>query len=135
MRINFVTLISYKDIFRQFSLILLLLNLKFCTFMKTWLKEKNCKSLSMLISNLIIGFNKYGVYSLFPGGPSLGSAIYSHSSTIAGRFTSGSLQPQTGGPFHTAHKSKYTTSHCSLLRNTLRANKYRQNLFVNNKYS
>lgn len=68
-----------------------------------------------IIINLIVGFNKYGVYSLFPGGPSLGSAIYSHSSTIAGRFTSGSIQPQTGGPFHTAHKSKYLRSFIILI--------------------
>ncbi|KAJ8923133.1 hypothetical protein NQ315_001686 [Exocentrus adspersus] len=49
------------------------------------------------------GLSKYGVYSLFPGGPSFGSALYSHASTI-GRFASGQLQQSSGNTFHAAHK-------------------------------
>nr|CAH7723316.1 unnamed protein product [Callosobruchus chinensis] len=44
---------------------------------------------------------KYGVYSLFPGGPSFGSALYSHASI--GRF-SGQFQQSAGNTFHTAQK-------------------------------
>ncbi|KAG5899192.1 hypothetical protein JTB14_026945 [Gonioctena quinquepunctata] len=49
------------------------------------------------------GLGKYGVYSLFPGGPTFGSALYSHASTI-GRFASGQFQQSSGNTFHTAHK-------------------------------
>lgn len=60
-------------------------------------------------SNLVFfpGLGKYGVYSLFPGGPSFGSALYSHASTI-GRFASGQLQQTSGNTFHAAHKGKGT---------------------------
>ncbi|CAH1986034.1 unnamed protein product [Acanthoscelides obtectus] len=44
---------------------------------------------------------KYGVYSLFPGGPSFGSALYSHASI--GRF-SGQFQQSAGNTFHAAQK-------------------------------
>ncbi|KAB0793104.1 hypothetical protein PPYR_12724 [Photinus pyralis] len=53
------------------------------------------------------GFGRYGVYSLFPGGPNLGGAIYSHASTI-GRFSSG--VPPTGAPFHATHKESLFSS-------------------------
>lgn len=43
------------------------------------------------------------MYSLFPGGPTFGSALYSHASI--GRFASG-IQPSSGSPFHTTHKGK-----------------------------
>ncbi|KAF7275227.1 hypothetical protein GWI33_012064 [Rhynchophorus ferrugineus] len=49
------------------------------------------------------GLSKYGVYSLFPGGPTFGSALYSHASTI-GRFASGHIQQSSGNTFHAAHK-------------------------------
>ncbi|XP_060522876.1 protein winged eye isoform X2 [Cylas formicarius] len=49
------------------------------------------------------GLSKYGVYSLFPGGPTFGSALYSHASTI-GRFASGHIQQSSGNAFHAAHK-------------------------------
>ncbi|XP_018573680.1 protein winged eye isoform X2 [Anoplophora glabripennis] len=58
------------------------------------------------------GLGKYGVYSLFPGGPSFGSALYSHASTL-GRFASGQLQQSSGNTFHAAHKvsdSLFSTS-------------------------
>ncbi|XP_074035935.1 BAH domain and coiled-coil containing protein winged eye isoform X2 [Leptinotarsa decemlineata] len=58
------------------------------------------------------GLGKYGVYSLFPGGPTFGSALYSHASTI-GRFASGQFQQSSGNTFHTAHKvsdSLFSTS-------------------------
>jgi hypothetical protein len=45
------------------------------------------------------GFNKCGVYSLFPGGPTFGSALYSHARTI-GQFTSGHIQQSSGSPFY-----------------------------------
>lgn len=51
------------------------------------------------------GLSKYGVYSLFPGGPTFGSALYSHASTI-GRFASGHIQQSSGNAFHAAHKGK-----------------------------
>ncbi|KAK4873616.1 hypothetical protein RN001_012976 [Aquatica leii] len=54
------------------------------------------------------GFGRYGVYSLFPGGPSLGGAIYSHASTI-GRFSSG-IPPTGGAPFHATHKESLFSS-------------------------
>ncbi|XP_044253673.1 protein winged eye isoform X2 [Tribolium madens] len=44
-------------------------------------------------------FNKCGVYSLFPGGPSFGSALYSHARTI-GQFTSGHIQQSSGNSFY-----------------------------------
>ncbi|KYB26014.1 protein winged eye isoform X2 [Tribolium castaneum] len=44
-------------------------------------------------------FNKCGVYSLFPGGPTFGSALYSHARTI-GQFTSGHIQQSSGNPFY-----------------------------------
>ncbi|CAG9860481.1 unnamed protein product [Phyllotreta striolata] len=52
------------------------------------------------------GFNKYGVYSLFPGGPTFGSTLYSHSSTSSttGRFASGQYQHPTDNIFHTSYK-------------------------------
>ncbi|CAH1110628.1 unnamed protein product [Psylliodes chrysocephalus] len=53
------------------------------------------------------GFNKYGVYSLFPGGPSFGSTLYSHSSTSSttGRFAAaGQYQPPSENIFHTSYK-------------------------------
>ncbi|KAK5641574.1 hypothetical protein RI129_010121 [Pyrocoelia pectoralis] len=53
------------------------------------------------------GFGRYGVYSLFPGGPNLGGAIYSHASTI-GRFSSSI--PPTGTPFHATHKESLFSS-------------------------
>lgn len=56
------------------------------------------------IFNFFSGLSKYGVYSLFPGGPTFGSAFYSHASTI-GRFASG-IQPSSGNSFHTAHKGE-----------------------------
>ncbi|XP_050299143.1 protein winged eye isoform X2 [Anthonomus grandis grandis] len=51
------------------------------------------------------GISKYGVYSLFPGGPTFGSALYSHASTI-GRFASGHIQQSSSGNafHHAAHK-------------------------------
>ncbi|KAL3274606.1 hypothetical protein HHI36_015987 [Cryptolaemus montrouzieri] len=49
------------------------------------------------------GFSKYGVYSLFPGGPTFGSALYSHANAF-GRFTSGQFQPTPGNIFHGSHK-------------------------------
>ncbi|KAK9883444.1 hypothetical protein WA026_001621 [Henosepilachna vigintioctopunctata] len=51
------------------------------------------------------GFGKYGVYSLFPGGPTFGSALYSHANTF-GRFTSGQFQPTSGNIFHGSHKGE-----------------------------
>lgn len=57
------------------------------------------------------GFGKYGVYSLFPGGPTFGSALYSHANTF-GRFTStGHLQPAAAGSiFHGSHKDSLFSS-------------------------
>ncbi|CAG9812501.1 unnamed protein product [Phaedon cochleariae] len=49
------------------------------------------------------GSNKYGVYSLFPGGPSFGSTLYSHTSTI-GRFASNHLQQSAANNSHVAQK-------------------------------
>ncbi|XP_045477798.1 protein winged eye isoform X2 [Harmonia axyridis] len=49
------------------------------------------------------GFSKYGVYSLFPGGPTFGSALYSHANAFS-RFTSGQFQPTPGNIFHGSHK-------------------------------
>ncbi|XP_044760719.1 protein winged eye isoform X2 [Coccinella septempunctata] len=49
------------------------------------------------------GFSKYGVYSLFPGGPTFGSALYSHVNAFS-RFTSGQFQPTPGNIFHGSHK-------------------------------
>ncbi|KAL1497393.1 hypothetical protein ABEB36_008371 [Hypothenemus hampei] len=49
------------------------------------------------------GLGKYGVYSLFSGGPAFGSALYSHASTI-GRFASGHIQQTGTNTFHAAHK-------------------------------
>lgn len=55
------------------------------------------------------GFGRYGVYSLFPGAPSLGGALYSHPSPI-GRFASG-ISPSPGTPFHAAtHKESLFSS-------------------------
>ncbi|KAJ3646267.1 hypothetical protein Zmor_023861 [Zophobas morio] len=53
------------------------------------------------------GFNKCGVYSLFPGGPTFGSALYSHARTI-GQFTSGHIQQSSGNPFY--HKDSLFSS-------------------------
>jgi hypothetical protein len=53
------------------------------------------------------GFNKCGVYSLFPGGPTFGSALYSHARTI-GQFTSGHIQQSSGSPFY--HKDSLFSS-------------------------
>uniref|UniRef100_A0A6P7FNX5 Protein winged eye isoform X1 n=1 Tax=Diabrotica virgifera virgifera TaxID=50390 RepID=A0A6P7FNX5_DIAVI len=52
------------------------------------------------------GLNKYGVYSLFPGGPSFGSTLYSHSSTSSttGRFATGQYQQPSDNIFHTSYK-------------------------------
>ncbi|XP_018326455.1 uncharacterized protein LOC108737835 [Agrilus planipennis] len=55
------------------------------------------------------GLSRYGVYSLFPGGPGFGGALYSHSSTI-GRFASSSISPSSGAPFHTSHKESLFSS-------------------------
>ena len=58
-------------------------------------------------STLFPGFSKYGIYSLFPGGSSFGSALYSHS-TI-GRFASAAplqASPTAAAAFHATHKGK-----------------------------
>ncbi|XP_056638735.1 protein winged eye isoform X2 [Diorhabda sublineata] len=52
------------------------------------------------------GLNKYGVYSLFSGGPSFGSTLYSHSSTSSttGRFATGQYPQPTDNIFQTSYK-------------------------------
>lgn len=55
-----------------------------------------------------IGFSKCGVYSLFPGGPTFGSALYSHASTVERFAASHIQQTPVGNPFHaSSHKGGF----------------------------
>lgn len=75
---------------------------------------------SLIIIHLFFaGLSKYGVYSLFPGGPTFGSALYSHASTI-GRFASGHIQQSSGNAFHAAHKGKNPSINFVLIRSGCR---------------